>query len=289
MTAWSDLPGGYDLSHWDGPIDWGLLASTDPFAVVLKVSQNMTVDPMFDAYRKEAEQRKIPWLWYPWLLSSDTDTVIKHALGVVGDKKVPAALDWEMAGVRNTVMARWMDLCEADGRPGLRYHGMEAPDAVTPRIAKWLWWFPEYPGSPTAPPRKPMWSGHLPVPPAEWFIWQWSEKGRVPGVKTLVDMDRLSCPRADFKAWYDTGVLPAHVAAPPPGLDGIARVLRLNMTGDDVALLQHALAAKGYYVAISGHYLSSTFQAVLNFQRSQGLKPINGIAGPTTLRALAAG
>ncbi len=65
------------------------------------------------------------------------------------------------------------------------------------------------------------------------------------------------------------------------------RVLRSEMEGADVALLQQLLAQKGLYKAdsIDGIFGKITENAVRDFQRSNNLT-VDGIAGPKTFSAL---
>lgn len=77
---------------------------------------------------------------------------------------------------------------------------------------------------------------------------------------------------------------PAPTTAPPtPG------VLRTGAEGEAVQRLQTRLGQLGYWVAggADGRYGSTTVQAVMAFQKAQGLAA-DGIAGPATLDALAA-
>lgn len=291
MTDWNALPGCYDFSHWNGPKDWGRIAATQPVAVILKATDGRGVDPLFEADRREAAARGIPVLWYPYLEPTDTDTAIERALEVVGDPSLPPALDWEAAGVKAAIVERWIARCEAEARPGLCYYGLAPPDKVTTTIARWPRWYPQYPGSASAAPRLPPWDGRMPADwRKQWLVWQWSETGRVPGVSGDADMDRLACSAADFLTWYRTGQLPATdtpLVTPPSVSAAVARALRLNMTGDDVLGLQLQLCGKGYQVAKDGYFGPATRKAVVTFQQANRL-PADGVAGPVTLKALAA-
>ena len=63
--------------------------------------------------------------------------------------------------------------------------------------------------------------------------------------------------------------------------------LKVGSTGDKVIALQQDLTALGYYYGdISGHYGSLTQAAVKKFQKAKGISP-DGIAGTSTLNAIA--
>lgn len=72
--------------------------------------------------------------------------------------------------------------------------------------------------------------------------------------------------------------------APPlaPHIPGTFRALRVGMIGDDVAALQTALGIP--VDRIFGR--KQTLPAVIAYQRSHGLRPIDGVAGHDTLTAL---
>ncbi len=65
------------------------------------------------------------------------------------------------------------------------------------------------------------------------------------------------------------------------------RTLRKGMSGSDVTAMQTELYKQGYLAAneIDGEYLTITVNAVIKYQRNNGLV-VDGIAGPNTLHAL---
>lgn len=71
----------------------------------------------------------------------------------------------------------------------------------------------------------------------------------------------------------------------PDGLTLVRGSLRLNMTGEDVGSLQRALAYKGYAIdrkeATARTFGKSTREAVLSFQRDQGLRQDGHVQGAT--------
>lgn len=64
-------------------------------------------------------------------------------------------------------------------------------------------------------------------------------------------------------------------------------VLRWGSRGQHVRTLQHRLQQWGYYNgAVDGVYGEQTYRAVLNFQRRNGVWPVDGVVGTNTWRAL---
>lgn len=290
---WGSLPRGFDLSHWNGPFDWGKIAATQPAFVIIKATQGTIVDPTFEGNRRECSARGLTWLPYAFLAPADGPSAVRAFTGAVGARGVPAALDWERAGVRASTVEMWIDALSRDGgRVPLVYYGFWPPAAVTQKIARCPRWYAQYPGSPTAPPRIPPWDGKTAVTnwSKTWLIWQWTDGGQVPGTGPAAeDLDRLACSAEVFRRWYETGVLGPAAGDPPPPAPPpllIGRTLSRRMSGEDVGILQRELTAAGFTVKIDRDFGPLTEAAVRAFQASRSL-PQTGIADlEVTLPAL---
>lgn len=287
---------GADLSRYQRRPDFAKLDDAGVEFVIIKATENMAVDPDFDWNRNEAEKRGKAWLPYPFLRPGDNDATINHFLDVVGEK-VPPALDWEAAGTPAAIVERWIGLCEArNGRDGLAYYGLYPPAAITPTITRWPRWLPQYPGSATAACRLPLWSGG--PAPADWWhtalVWQWTGSGRLPGLSTAIDLNRIACGLDDFLTWYRTGRLggtaqpiPAPASPPRPGWPAPLRLLHLHCSGPDVLALQRQLDGTVAPCDCDGVYGPQTEAVVRQFEKSVGLQ-IDGVAGPKVVAALSA-
>src|SRR5579875_2825995 len=64
------------------------------------------------------------------------------------------------------------------------------------------------------------------------------------------------------------------------------RTLQVGDRGNDVRTLQSWLSAVGVPTVADGDYGPATRSSVMRFQQAAGLKPVDGIAGPETQRAL---
>ncbi|GJD50873.1 hypothetical protein OPKNFCMD_3621 [Methylobacterium crusticola] len=87
----------------------------------------------------------------------------------------------------------------------------------------------------------------------------------------------LGRAKAVVTALAAAGVVPGPIDGQP--------VLHLGEKGDDVAALQHQLAARGYGLTIDGHFGPATALAVQHFQAGAGLAA-DGIVGAATWAAL---
>lgn len=289
---------GADLSHYQRRPDFDKLVADGVRYVILKATQGMGVDPDFDWNRNEAAKRNMPWSWYPFITALDTIETVKHACKVVG-VRIPPAFDWEAKGVPSSTVEMWKKGCEDSAevtRTGLAYYGVYPPDELTDEIVAMPRWLPEY----AKVPKLPAWDG-TGVPTdwsGEWFMWQFTGNGRLPGVQSAIDLNYLSCPFEVFSHWYQTGELkpwdilpedktPVHMLSPnnePPQVQ-TDRVLHLHCSGDDVRAMQRRLAWLGYTVTADGSDGPQTTAAVEAFQTKAGLVA-DGVAGPLTLRQL---
>lgn len=290
---YSSLVLGADISHYQQRPDMDELLDDGVQYVIGKATERMGVDPDFEWNRNEAAKRNILFLPYPFLRPDDTDQTRKHFFDVVG--KMPPCLDWEVPGVTAAIVDGWIDYTEDEiGRDGMAYYGKWPPATPSFKIRRWPRWYPQYPNNPMQTgPRLPAWDGASPVTDwsTEWLIWQYTGKGRLPGIVDQIDLNRLACPLDVFKTWVETGNWPlsgkpavqVRVAVP---LVPTERVLYLNCEGDDVRLLQRRLVSWGITVAVDGDFGKDTYNAVQLFQLNRRVAPVDGIAGPKTIAEL---
>ena len=106
-------------------------------------------------------------------------------------------------------------------------------------------------------------------------IWQYSSKGRVPGIVGNVDLD---VEMADFVDNRPTG----NPYAMP------TKNLKNGSTGNGVRWLQYELNTRGYQLVVDGVFGSKTEDAVRNYQNRQKMI-CDGIVGPATRAELISG
>lgn len=291
-----DYIAGADISHFQQRPSFDKLADDQIRFILIKAWQGAAPDPDFTWNRQQAEDRKMPWFAYIFDVASDTEATLQKFAAEAGRGAIPM-LDWEQAGVTSAIIEMAIDVCRNElGRDPLVYRGKYPPATVTPKIASCPWFYAQYPGSATALPRIPLWDGNGDYDGStEALIWQWTGTGRLPGIATDIDLDRILCPWEIFQNWYDTGAL-AGSAKPkgnPPALPQLAatpgaitRMLHLNSSGGDVTRLQEALTP---YIAkpltLDGEFGQATLAAVKAAQTALHLD-VDGIAGQQTLHAL---
>lgn len=207
MIDYTTLPLGCDVSHFQATVGWPTLAAAGVGYAIVKATQGMHTDPLFLANIDAAADAGLITFAYPFLQPTDDDAVVANFLAVTGG--VVPAYDWEMAGVSDAVVERFIKGYEDKaGRVGLVYCGIDPPDKISALIESWPRWFPEY----ASQPRLPAWDGvSVPDWSKEWVIWQYTGNGREPGVTTAIDLNRCAVPLTTLRAWHDTGTFP-----PPP-------------------------------------------------------------------------
>ena len=198
---YSTLALGVDASHYQGAIDWPTLAAAGVGFAVIKATQGMGTDPMFLTNANGASDAGLITFAYPFLTPDDDDATVANFLSVTGG--MLPALDWEEAGVSDSVIERYIKGYEDKaGRSGLAYYGLYPPDNISALIESWPRWFPEY----AEQPRLSAWDGvSSPDWSKEWLVWQYTGSGRAPGVTTAIDLNRCAIPLTRLRAWHDTG------------------------------------------------------------------------------------
>lgn len=115
-----------------------------------------------------------------------------------------------------------------------------------------------------------------PLAPHGWAkLWQYSSKGKVPGIKGNVDLDIEMDDLADTR--------PAGNPYAPP-----EKNLKEGSRGNDVRWLQYELNLRGAKLVIDGHFGLKTDAAVRAYQNQHALI-CDGIVGPQTRSELIAG
>jgi lysozyme len=212
MLDTSSWPGVVaDVSHAQGKIDWPAVAGSGlcSLAIIKATQGTHYVDPRFEENRKGAIDHKIRWIPYAFLTTDPPEEQARHFLDVAGAAGIPAALDWETPDIAASVMETFGSLVrDATGRLPLAYYGLSPPDPVTAEIAKWPRWFPEYAAQPKLPP----WDGASDDWSKCWWLWQYTDKGHIPGITGNVDRSRIAGTLQQLLTWYDTGELAPRIA-----------------------------------------------------------------------------
>ena len=259
---------GIDVSEWQGTIDWREVAKDGvQFAVIhagygRELSQK---DKYFERNYAGARAAgiKVGAFWYSYADSvARAEQEARTCLKVLDGKHLdlPVFFDQEYepgilklsTKTRTDIVLKFLETIKAAGRPCGLY---SSTDFITTklqanRLTAYPLWIAEY-GS------KLHYTGKV-------WAWQYTDKGRVAGIKGRVDMDHGYFAQT-------------HTASPD--------LLRKGDRGDDVKLLQHRLNLLGWQLTEDGIWGVQTDSAVRGYQYRAGLT-VDGIVGAKTKAAL---
>jgi len=229
---------GIDVSHWQGQIDWGQVASEAPsvrFAIV-RVGDGKDVDRRFAENYREVQRVGIRRGTYQYFRADrggvfQADLLLREmeAAGGFADGDLPPCIDWEGGSDKNLrgglldgdddipieVVAeealRWLDRIEqALGCVPLLYTGQafhwlisQARPDLAPAFARYPLWIA---GGRTKA-LMPVDKRGRGFPWETWTIHQHSARGSVPGIEGNVDLDRFRGDGDAFAAWPAPAVL----------------------------------------------------------------------------------
>ena len=259
---------GIDVSEWQGTIDWKKVAKNGvQFAVIhagygRELSQK---DKYFDRNYAEAKAAgiKVGAFWYSYADSvaraeQEARTCLKvlegkhFELPIFFDQEYEPAILKLSTKTRTDIVLKFLETIKAAGRPCGLY---SSTDFITTklqanRLTAYPFWIAEY-GS------KLHYNGKV-------WAWQYTDKGRVAGIKGRVDMDH-----GYFEQTKNTD----------------SNLLRKGDTGAAIKLLQHRLNLVGSQLTVDGIWGVQTDSAVRGYQYRAGLT-VDGVVGPKTQAAL---
>lgn len=259
---------GIDVSEWQGTIDWRKVAKDGVQFAVIHAGYGRELSQKDKCFERNyagarAAGIKVGAFWYSYADSvARAEQEARTCLKVLDGKHLdlPVFFDQEYepgilklsTKTRTDIVLKFLETIKAAGRPCGLY---SSTDFITnklqaKRLTAYPLWIAEY-GS------KLHYTGKV-------WAWQYTDKGRVAGIKGRVDMDH------------------GYFAQTQTGNTGL---LRKGDKGDDVRLLQHRLNILGNQLTEDGIWGIQTDQAVRNYQYKAGLT-VDGIVGPKTKTAL---
>lgn len=187
---------GIDASHHQGPIDWAQVADHGIAFAYLKASEGTGfVDPRFADNRAAAGRNGIAVSGYHYFqLCSDGAAQAAHFVDVLGDDAAATlapALDLELAGSCPTPPAR--DVLLAEVREFLDVVDEEYATSTV------VYLYPDFEerfGFAADLADHPQWVRRLGdrAPRRPWQVWQYDDRGSVPGIAGGVDLNLMQPP-----------------------------------------------------------------------------------------------
>lgn len=188
---------GIDVSNWQGTIGWSGVASAETRFAFVKATEGATwTDAKFAFNREAAAAVGIACGAYHFLrATSKVEAQVDHFVSVVGRVRkgeLPPVLDVEDPGqwkghskesLTNLVL-QWLRAVEArfDVKPLVYLSPSFAKEKLLPlaELADYPLWIAHW--TDRAP--------SVPAPWQDWLFWQYSSKGKLPGItENVVDLD----------------------------------------------------------------------------------------------------
>lgn len=204
------LPWGVDVSHHQGVIDWQKVRSVGCQFAFIKATEGATFkDRLFKRNREEANKNGIITGAYHFFrtganLDSQMDNFAK-TLGEVHNGELSPVIDVEIPN-------QWAHL-EVSSRNELIFDFIEGIRSRLGRnIQPFIYLSPSFADDVLANDYRlqysPLWLAHYtsddkprtPRPWSKWMFWQWTERGRVAGVDSYVDLNRFNGAQEDLEA-----------------------------------------------------------------------------------------
>lgn len=183
---------GIDVSHWQGGIDWKKVASSGVEFAIMKASEATGfVDSRLSYNKKEARKNGILCGFYHFARGGNVKDEVEHFLDTVGDLREGEllVLDWE---IQHTNTVNWCLEFLQRVEEEVGFKPIIYLNKATLRA--WDWssvvendnglWIASYSLN----------TGYKGVRPgafdwAFWMMWQYTSRGRVPGIVGNVDLN----------------------------------------------------------------------------------------------------
>ena len=266
---------GIDCAKWQGVINWAKVKSAGVQVAILKATdKNNGPEPAFARNYAGATAQGIKVGCYRYVYArtvTAAENEARKVLAVIRGKAMPAGvwLDLEDKTIRNIPKATMLKMINAMTQiiqaagyqvgiytnPDWYNHVLDASKITLPI------WMASWGTNNGKPQRKPT------VKAQHTLVgWQYTDKGRIAGISTAVDLSQIYLLIGQTKSTDD-------------GL------LRKGDTGSAVKLLQRRLNILGAQLTVDGIWGVKTDTAVRNYQYHAGLT-VDGIVGAKTRAAL---
>ena len=180
---------GIDISNWQGDVDWRKVKGDGIRFAYMQATQGLHfIDPNYGENAKGIDAAGLPYGAYHFFRPNhDPEAQAKLFLKQTEGKRgvLPPMLDVEVSGGQSAEQIgkrakRWLEIVEqAVGcRPLVYSYGSFWEKNLRESLADYPLWLAEYASKP-----------RLPAGKDRWVLWQYSQKGRVAGVKGAVDLD----------------------------------------------------------------------------------------------------
>ena len=266
---------GIDCAKWQGTINWAKVKSAGVQVAILKATdKNNGPEPAFARNYAGATAQGVKVGCYRYVYArtvAAAENEARKVLAVIQGKAMPAGVwldveDKTLRGIPRATMLKMIaamaKIIKAAGyqvgiytNPDWYNHVLDVSKITLP------FWVASWGTNNGKPQRKPT------IKPQHTLAgWQYTDKGRVAGIGTAVDLSKIY-----------------HLIGQNQNVDD--GLIRKGDRGSDVKLLQHRLNILGSQLTEDGIWGVQTDSAVRGYQYRAGLT-VDGIVGPKTQAAL---
>ena len=266
---------GIDCAKWQGTINWAKVKSAGVQVAILKATdKNNGPEPAFARNYASATAQGIKIGCYRYVYArtvAAAENEARKVLAVIQGKAMPAGVwldleDKTLRGIPRATMLKMIaamtKIIKAAGyqvgiytNPDWYNHVLDVSKITLP------FWVASWGTNNGKPQRKPTIKAQHTL-----AGWQYTDKGRVAGISTAVDLSQIYRLIGQAKSVDDA-------------------LLRKGDRGDDIKLLQHRLNLLGWQLTEDGIWGVQTDSAVRGYQYRAGLT-VDGIVGAKTRAAL---
>lgn len=203
-----------DLSHWQTTPDFPELKDVGIVGVILKATEGLTnVDQTFKPRYKAALDAGLAVSSYHFLRAGSIANQMRHYLNILDPRMGErVCLDHEDESVSLDALKQAVTILQADPRKlqVTIYSGHVIEQQLGTRrdeqLATTSLWMADYNSTPTWP------SATWP----KWTLWQYSDKGSVPGVTGDVDVNTFNGSAEQCAKWFGPASVPKPSPIPDP-------------------------------------------------------------------------
>ncbi|MGV3488527.1 MAG: GH25 family lysozyme [Tuberibacillus sp.] len=190
---------GIDVSHWQGDIDWVKVREAGKRFAFIKTTEGAEVlDSEWKANAKGAERAELDYGFYHFArFCSETDALreAQHFLNTIRswNSSLPHVLDLEITnGLSKEKLSRFAKaflekVRDETGHEVMLYTNTNmAKNHLTDILKEYPLWIAHY--GRQQPEENSIWD--------KWRVFQYTNKGRVPGIRGFVDLDEMAVVEA---------------------------------------------------------------------------------------------
>lgn len=283
---------GIDVSHYQGRIDWEQVAKAQKKFAIMKCqyeAQSHRKDETFDYNYTEAGKQNIARGVYIYIARhsmenpvADAEALLKNLAGKKLEYGIWLDLEDKTVESKGKAYIRDLSFLYADifQKAGYFVGIYSNRDWYIRLIHNDLkevfdFWHARYPRNDVG-----AYDPHSSLKPSTSIAvaWQYSSKGRVPGINAACDLD------VDFDGVVNLIAKGKQVKKENP-YTLTSTLMKEDARGESVKWLQWELNEAGAALKIDGSFGEKTKNAVMNYQKERGLK-VDGIVGQKTISAL---